>query len=63
MVWNQLQRHLSKSEPRTKKELVQAIKAFWKDHMTVEQCKLYIDHLYKVALICIKIMDVQPVTP
>ncbi|KAH3719016.1 hypothetical protein DPMN_061844 [Dreissena polymorpha] len=36
-------------------ELVQAIKAFLTDHMTVEQCNLYIDHLYKVVPICISL--------
>ncbi|KAH3706747.1 hypothetical protein DPMN_066136 [Dreissena polymorpha] len=54
MVWNQLKRHVSKSEPKTKEELVRAIKTFWNSHMTVEQCNMYIDHLFKVVPICIR---------
>jgi len=54
MVWNQLKRHVSKSEPKTKEEKVRAIQTFWNSHMTVEQCNMYIDHLFKVVPICIR---------
>lgn len=49
MVWNQLKRYISKQEPRTKEELINAIEAFWGEKMTVEQCNRYIDHMFKVA--------------
>jgi hypothetical protein len=53
MVWNQLKRAIAKSEPRTKDELVKAITDFWYQIMTVELCNRYIDHIYKVAPICV----------
>lgn len=53
MVWNQLKCSVAKAEPRTKEELLDAINTFWLQKMTIEQCNRYIDHIYKVAPVCI----------
>ncbi|KAH3782982.1 hypothetical protein DPMN_160907 [Dreissena polymorpha] len=47
-------RIVAPSEPKPKEELVRAIQTFWNSHMTVEQCNMYIDHLFKVVPICIR---------
>ena len=53
MAWNQLKRHVARTEPKTKEELEETIESFWTELMTVEQCNLYIDHVYKVVPVCI----------
>ena len=53
MVWSQLKRAIAKREPRTKDELVDAITQFWYRQMTVDLCNRYIDHIYKVAPVCV----------
>jgi hypothetical protein len=41
------------STPQQKDELIDVIVQFWYQKMTREQCNLYIDHIYKVAPVCI----------
>lgn len=53
MVWNQMKRYIAKKEPQTKQELVSSILHFWTTEMTVRQCNRYIDHVFKVAPICV----------
>ncbi|CAC5392038.1 unnamed protein product [Mytilus coruscus] len=53
MVWNQMKRHVARVDPKTKEELVNTLQTFWCEMMTVEQCNMYIDHIYKVAPVCV----------
>ncbi|CAG2242661.1 unnamed protein product [Mytilus edulis] len=53
MVWNQMKRHVARVDPKTKEELVDTLQTFWCEKMTVEQCNMYIDHIYKVAPVCV----------
>lgn len=54
MVWNQMKRHIARIEPRTHDELVNAIHEFWAKTMTREQCNRYIDHIFKVVPVCVR---------
>ena len=53
MVWDQVKRYVARVEPSTKDELTAAIQNFWSTTMTVELCNTYIDHLFKVAPVCV----------
>ena len=53
MVLNQMKRHVAKIDPKTKDDLIETITAFWCEKMTVQQCNLYIDHIYKVIPVCV----------
>ena len=47
-LWHELKHYIrNTAKPRTKEELLQGIKAFWKT-VTAEKCRRYIDHLRKV---------------
>ena len=48
MVWAAMKHHVSKVQPRTQDELVSTLKTFWKNHLTVDQCNRYINHIYRV---------------
>lgn len=54
MVSNQMKRHIARIEPRTHDELVNAIHEFWAKTMTREQCNRYIDHIFKVVPVCVR---------
>jgi transposase len=49
-LWHQLKDYLrSQVKPVTKAELIGGIEAFWKNKVTVELCRRYCAHIYKVA--------------
>ncbi|CAC5367943.1 unnamed protein product [Mytilus coruscus] len=48
MVWSMMKSRLSKKEPRTKEDLINGIKSFWREDMTIAICKNFIDHFFKV---------------
>ena len=39
---------LSKMEPKTKEDLQNSIRQFWREQMTIDVCNNFIDHFYKV---------------
>ena len=47
-VWAAMKHYVSKKQPRTQEELVSVLKSFWSEHLTVEQCNRYINHIYRV---------------
>jgi transposase len=47
-VWHQLKVYLQKHKPSCKSELVAGIKKFWKEKMTVAQCRRYVEHVQTV---------------
>ena len=48
-VWSHMKQYLTYSiKPKNKQELVDGIKTFWREKLTVSQCKKYIDHINKV---------------
>ena len=48
-VWSHLKQFLTYTvKPKNKKELVDGIKLFWKQKLTITQCKKYIDHIKRV---------------
>lgn len=53
MVWSELKRCVARVAPRTKQELQDCILGFWSSEMTPEKCATYIDHVYKVAPVCV----------
>lgn len=55
MVWNQLKRYVVRIQPHNKDELIQTIQEFWTSTMTVELCNRYINHVFKVAPVVMKI--------
>ena len=53
-VWSHLKKYLTYTiEPKNKQELVDGIKKFWREKLTVNQCKRYIDHIQKVIPVII----------
>ena len=48
-----MKRHVAMVDPKTKDELINVLVQFWYQKMTTEQCNLYIDHIYKVAPVCV----------
>ena len=54
MVWNQMKTFIGKRKPRVKEALEQAIYDFWETKMDEETCCRYIDHIFKVAPIVVK---------
>ena len=54
MVWNQLKRHVAKVQPHNKDELIQSIHEFWNTVLTPELCIRYIDHIFKVVPLVVK---------
>lgn len=55
MVWNMLKRRVSKSNPKTKDELVQYCLDFWNNDLTPEVCTRFIEHNYKVVPLTVEI--------
>lgn len=48
-IWAALKHHIRRRvKPRNQEELINGIVEFW-NGLTVEQCKKYIDNLYKVV--------------
>ena len=47
-VWAAMKRYVGKEAPRTQDELVASLLRFWKCHLTVAQCRRYVDHIHKV---------------
>jgi hypothetical protein len=48
-----MKREVAKAEPLTKEALIDAIVHFWNDILTIKLCNRNIDHVYKVAPVCI----------
>ena len=49
LVWHKLKNYLRKLwKPKTKEELIEGIRNFWRTRMTKVKCNKYIDHLEKV---------------
>ena len=46
---------VGKQEPRSKEDLLAAIRRFWDHELTVDLCNRYIDHVFKVAPVCIEL--------
>ncbi|CAC5410188.1 unnamed protein product [Mytilus coruscus] len=55
MVWSMMKSRLSKKEPRTKEDLINGIKLFWREDMTITVCNNFIDHIFKVMPIAVVI--------
>ena len=36
------------AKPRNKQELINRVKQFWHEKLTISQCKRYIDHIWRV---------------
>ena len=53
MVWSALKRHVYKKNCRSLEQLTFAICDFWDNELTVERCNRFIDHVYKVAPVCV----------
>ena len=46
MVWNDLKTYLANiAEPKSEQQLVNGIKKFWKDMVTIDYCNKKIDHV------------------
>ena len=54
MVWNQLKRYVVKVQPQNKDQLIQCIHEFCTMTMTPELCNRYINHVFKVAPLVLK---------
>ena len=54
MVWNQLKRYVVKSQPQNKDELIKCINEFWVTTLTPEICNRYINHVFKVAPLVVR---------
>ncbi|KAH3889964.1 hypothetical protein DPMN_014031 [Dreissena polymorpha] len=52
MVWAALKRSIYSQGCTTVDKLIAAILSYWEE-LTVEACNKYIDHIYKVAPVCI----------
>ena len=62
LVWHELKHHLRANvKPRTKEALVESIKQFWAQAMTVEKCKRYINHIKKYCQLLWNVKDVHQV--
>ena len=48
MVWSMMKCRLSKMESKTKEDLQNSIRQFWREQMTIHVCNKFIDHVYKV---------------
>lgn len=49
LVWAAMKAFLrNETKPINKEELLCGIKKFWKNKMTVETCRNYINHIHKV---------------
>ena len=49
-VWSHLKQFLTYTiKPRNKQELVDGVKQFWKEKLTISQCNRYIDHIKRVV--------------
>jgi hypothetical protein len=53
MVWAAFKRHIYIQAWTTVDELVAAILSYWEKELSVEACNKYIDHIFKVAPVCI----------
>lgn len=53
MVWNQMKQQVARESPTTKEDLINVINSFWMNAMTKQLCNAYIDHIFKVAPICV----------
>ena len=50
-LWHELKFYLeSRVKPRTKQELIDGIKKFWRKKITVQKCNKYIDHVLHKAI-------------
>ena len=47
-VWSAMKHCVGKENPRTQNELVATLLRFWSNHLTVDQCNRYINHIYRV---------------
>ena len=47
-VFHELKSYIRIKKPKTKIELIKIIGKFWKEKMTIEKCKAYIDHIKRV---------------
>ncbi|CAB1313340.1 unnamed protein product [Coregonus sp. 'balchen'] len=56
LVWHQLKTFIHNSaKPTSKDELVKAIKTFWLEKLTIQQCNKYMDHLSKVLPVVVEL--------
>ena len=54
-VWSHLKQYLTYIiKPRNKQELIDGIRQFWREKLTVAQCVRYINHIHRVIPIIIK---------
>ena len=53
MVWAMMKSRLSKTETKTKEDLINGIEPFWKEDMNIALCYNFIDHIYKVLPIAV----------
>ena len=47
-VWAAMKHEVARKQPRSQDELVATLKSFWTNHLTVNQCNRYINHIYRV---------------
>ena len=48
-VWSHMKQFLTyTAKPRNKQELINGVKQFWREKLTISQCKRYIDHIWRV---------------
>ncbi len=48
-VWHEMKQYLKAIyQPKSKEELFEGIRHFWKTRMTVEKCQRYIMHIFRV---------------
>ncbi|KAK3106153.1 hypothetical protein FSP39_013781 [Pinctada imbricata] len=52
MLWSEMKHFIGKRVPRTKEQLISTIFQFWSE-LTPLKCQKYIDHVYKVAPVCV----------
>ena len=53
-VWSHLKQHLTYTiKPKNKQELVDGVKQFWREKLTISQCNRYIDHIKRVIPVII----------
>lgn len=50
LVWHELKEFLrGEIKPKNKEELEAGIRQFWRDRMTIDKCRSYIQHVTKVV--------------
>ena len=57
MVWAHMKREVAKDQPTNKEELTNTITKFWYKTLNTELCNRYIDHVFKVAPVCVAMQE------